>query len=64
MAKSLVVYVCQNCDAQFQKWLGRCLECGQWGTIQEHIKSQESAAKTVRAAGNPAKLFSLKEIHS
>lgn len=64
MAKSLVVYVCQNCDAQFQKWLGRCLECGQWGTIQEHIKSQETVAKTVRAAGNPAKLFSLKEIDS
>ncbi len=62
MAKSTVVYVCQNCDAQFQKWLGRCLECGQWGTIQEQIKSPETTAKNVIAAGNPAQLFSIEKI--
>ena len=27
------LYVCTNCDAQFPKWNGRCLECGQWGTL-------------------------------
>ncbi len=62
MAKSLVVYICQNCDAQFQKWLGRCLECGQWGTIQEQIKSTEKTAKNTVAAGIPAQLFSIEKI--
>lgn len=30
-----IVYVCSNCEAQFTKWIGRCLECGKWGTLQE-----------------------------
>ena len=33
------IYICSNCDAQFPKWLGRCSECGQWGTMD---KSQTS----------------------
>jgi DNA repair protein RadA/Sms len=28
------VFACVNCDAQFPKWSGQCLECGQWGTVQ------------------------------
>lgn len=30
-----MLFACSNCDAQFQKWVGRCLECGQWGTVAE-----------------------------
>ncbi|MFZ5390863.1 MAG: ATPase domain-containing protein [Patescibacteria group bacterium] len=29
------VYACSNCDAQYPKWLGRCSECGQFGTIAD-----------------------------
>jgi len=29
------IFVCSNCDAQYEKWAGRCLECGKWGTIKE-----------------------------
>lgn len=32
--KSKQLYVCTNCDAQFLKWSGRCLECGSWGSLQ------------------------------
>lgn len=28
-------FSCSNCDAQYQKWVGRCLECGKWGTVAE-----------------------------
>lgn len=37
MNKPTVIYSCANCGAQFPKWSGRCLECGQWGTLQEEI---------------------------
>lgn len=30
---SKTIYSCTNCDAQFPKWLGRCTECGSWGTL-------------------------------
>lgn len=37
MAKSRTVYVCQSCDAQSPKWLGRCTECGEWNSLIEEI---------------------------
>ncbi len=27
------LYRCSSCDTQTTKWSGRCLECGQWGTL-------------------------------
>jgi DNA repair protein RadA/Sms len=54
MAAIKSIFVCSNCDAQFPKWNGRCLECGSWGTISEQIvdSHQEKAAdaKKVGAA--------------
>lgn len=29
------LFLCSNCDAQYPKWMGQCLECGKWGTISE-----------------------------
>ena len=29
------MFACSNCDAQYTKWAGRCLECGKWGTIEK-----------------------------
>ena len=44
------LFICTNCDAQFQKWTGRCLECGAWGSVQEEaapvITSAPSAQTT------------------
>lgn len=31
------VYVCQQCGYKNGKWLGRCLECGAWGSMVEEI---------------------------
>lgn len=39
MAKSSVVYECQNCGAQTAKWAGSCSECGKWNTLVEEISS-------------------------
>lgn len=33
--KPSLTFNCSHCGAQFQKWSGRCLECGQWGTIDK-----------------------------
>ncbi len=35
--KTSTIFLCSNCDAQFQKWAGRCLECGKWGSIEKSI---------------------------
>lgn len=46
MAKQQKVFRCSHCDAQFPKWLGRCDECGKWGTVEEDAAL--SAPKTVK----------------
>jgi DNA repair protein RadA/Sms len=39
------VFVCQDCGAQHQKWMGRCAECGAWNSIVEE-KAAPVAATT------------------
>ncbi|WKD58140.1 hypothetical protein CAPI_08065 [Corynebacterium capitovis DSM 44611] len=33
--KQRVVHTCSECGYSSPKWLGRCPECGSWGTLQE-----------------------------
>ena len=33
--KPKVIFSCQECGAQSQKWLGRCPECGAWNSLVE-----------------------------
>src|SRR3989338_7640205 len=35
MSKPEITFLCSHCGAQFQKWIGRCLECGKWGTVEK-----------------------------
>ena len=46
------IFSCTHCDAQYKKWVGRCLECGKWGTVEEkHLsKKEEEKSKTPRAS--------------
>jgi DNA repair protein RadA/Sms len=38
------VFVCQECGAQAQKWLGRCPECSAWNSFVEERASEPSAS--------------------
>lgn len=44
------LYVCTNCDAQFLKWSGRCLECGKWGSLQPRTVREGREEAPVEAA--------------
>jgi len=58
------IFTCTNCDAQFPKWNGRCLECGSWGTLSEQVfdvhKEKAEDAKRVGAA----KILDLRDLKS
>ncbi len=34
-AKSKTAFVCNECGAEFAKWLGQCTECGTWNSVVE-----------------------------
>jgi DNA repair protein RadA/Sms len=54
------VFVCQECGAQAQKWLGRCADCGAWNSYVEERTGMSEAAATARYAmsgGSGAKLY-------
>ena len=37
MAKTKTSFFCQNCGAQYAKWVGQCTSCKQWNTIVEEV---------------------------
>jgi len=47
-------YVCQNCGYQTPKWMGRCPECGQWGSVIEEICSFSSGTRKNRTVSMTA----------
>ena len=63
--KTQSIYVCQNCGAQSPKMLGRCPECGEWGTLTEQVvsagtqsqRSMRLSSSTTLGGGEPAQLL-------
>jgi DNA repair protein RadA/Sms len=41
MSKTKTSFFCQNCGAQYAKWLGQCTSCHQWNTIVEEVIQKE-----------------------
>ena len=50
------MFVCQECGAQAQKWMGRCADCGAWNSLVEERTADPSVAAAVsgRFPGAPA----------
>ncbi len=60
--KNHLLFVCSKCDAQYQKWVGRCLECGSWGTVGETLATQEKKSDQTKVL--PASIQTLSSIAS
>jgi DNA repair protein RadA/Sms len=49
MAKRKTAFVCNECGAEFNKWLGQCTECNAWNSVTEFRLPAESRSE--RAIG-------------
>lgn len=58
--KSKSKYVCQSCGYESPKWLGRCPECTEWGTLQEEVERQKVVHN--RQAALPTKLQDISQL--
>lgn len=55
---SKTVFVCSNCGADYPKWTGKCLSCGEWNTLVESkLLAREQKASV--AGGFGAKAINL-----
>ncbi|MEK6730920.1 MAG: DNA repair protein RadA [Pseudomonadota bacterium] len=48
MPKSKVIYVCNQCDAQFPKWTGQCTQCGAWNSLSEEVMAAKNSTASSR----------------
>ena len=52
--KQRTLHTCSECGYSSPKWLGRCPECGSWGTLQEQTPLASAAS-----ASGPVSLTAL-----
>lgn len=66
MAKAKNVYRCSNCGYKSTKWLGKCPECQEWGTLEEDMEmpsiSKRSLAKTSSTGNSNIKILNFSQI--
>lgn len=48
------MFLCTHCDAQSLKWSGRCVTCGQWGTVLDEAEVPEKAGPS-KSKGNKSR---------
>lgn len=62
MAKIKSIWRCTDCGSVAYRWLGRCNECGQYGTLVEELEETAVAPKKgAVSAGMPAKAVLLED---
>lgn len=49
MAKVKKAFICQNCGANHNQWLGQCKSCGEWNTLVEEVLHHEKAESPWKA---------------
>lgn len=66
MAKSNVIYVCENCGNEQLQWSGRCPMCGEWNTLREmrDTKANTTAAKHEHRSLTTGEVTPISEVKS
>ncbi len=67
MAKVKVEYACTSCGFTSPKWLGKCPDCGKWGSLVEEAVADEPkyrVASVELPAGKPVRLADVAETAS
>jgi DNA repair protein RadA/Sms len=52
MAKTKIVHSCTECGTPHPKWVGQCLGCSEWNTLEETLPAAEFTAPAASAPGS------------
>lgn len=65
MTKTKLEFICRECGATHPQWVGRCLECKSWNTLEEVVITKNSNSKPESLQGlPPSKVQKLSDIKS
>ena len=56
MAKGKSVYVCSECGYKTSKWMGKCMNCDSWGTMEEQEEVSLSVGTSSKVSKNSLSL--------
>ncbi len=56
MAKGKSVYVCSECGYKTSKWMGKCMNCGSWGTMEEQEEIISATGTSSKVSKNSLSL--------
>ena len=66
MVKSKIQFVCQQCGASYEKWTGKCGNCGEWNSLVEQavesVTEKKSALARGQASGKKLNFTSIDDI--
>ena len=62
MAKVKTKWVCQNCGYETAKYIGKCPDCGSWGTLVEEKEVKSSPVQSVAIDNSPVCLINEIEV--
>lgn len=51
--KTKTIYICSSCGYETPKWLGKCPDCGEWASLEEHVK-QDIVQKSTKGLARTA----------
>lgn len=62
--KTKIIFACNHCDAQYNKWQGQCSECGKWNTILEEMALTHVASnpRTTGFAGALSEITAITDV--
>lgn len=61
MAKVRTYYACQQCEAHYSQWMGRCPNCGAWDSLHEQTE-QRGTTRPTKATDTSARPILLQQI--
>lgn len=50
MSKNKTVYVCDECGAEYPKWVGKCTSCGAWESVREFRQAKLKTSHSHQAS--------------
>lgn len=59
MAKTFTTFVCQQCGTHHTRWMGKCSDCGSWGSLVEQHEVRTKTHRDTTSHHHPSLLHEL-----